>query len=497
MSQIYKEKGLLDVAQGVKAPRLKVETNLEEKFDKELDVINKKMYNTAQASSTSAMNDLYNTHSDNPIKLQEALDKVQIDTADLFKDKDTKDEFLLNSEVSKISYMNRSKNNFKKKQDKEFKFSSNSVVDTNIELMKENAISMWNGDEDAKTLLNESYTNIQEQLKATDSDGSPIYTDADIRRIENEFSDMKVDSYKDKLDSDYLTNVPQAEATINDFNSKTREQLGLTRDEYDDIKKYNKTVKEYYTKLENKMNPKTKAPYTEEERLAISRATEEVRVIYEDMNLGIGKLTGKDYIKNSLYDNVGSLIDFRNSATAVYESGGLSTKTTDGSSEYNKMMMKTSTILMDKIKKEDVEEGSLWSTTIEERLAKQVNSKPEYSDYQKTMLFERSYNRAMKDGINLLSHNSNEKKKIDDIIKQESFFLTTELEPDATDKNAVGVIYNENVSWFNPDGDKAEGVKLDNDYNINYIDGKFYNTLEDENGEVIFKSEALINDRTK
>lgn len=346
-------------------------------------------------------------------------------------------------------------------------------------------------------------SNPEKAQEILDSDQVKDYLDpedfANIQKTINTkntaFQQAKVDGYKNQIDEVFYANPFKAMKMMDEIKTKGetfREENGFNRGNYDKILTYNKQLTSTYKTKDGKTNPKTGKLYTPQDMALIAEHAADVTTTYDSMDIkNVGKDKKKTELKilNKEYDNVASLMSFRDGLEkSVSEDGPL----TDAKvRDYNS---KTDRLLLDKLRDNDVDNKTMWGSTTEEFLARSVMDQEGFSDREKVLLFERTYklSQSPDDKVPLDSSRSNDVKLMGTLLRQERASLMLEKNPNLLNYNSAAIVTDDGIVDYANDPSVSSGIPIDGDNGGEILTegGVRYRVYRNENGKVINKSEV-------
>ena len=328
--------------------------------------------------------------------------------------------------MSQSSFLTQAEGNARKLEVAKFKEATALGLETNLKMLENVAGVRFAVDtpehdqhiKDAQKVQAQYYSNeIDKYLNATAPDGSLVLTPTQKIAYQDRLNKTKVSGYKNNLDKMYLSNpnsameyIETTEADPTGFQKKE----GLSRSEYDTIKSYNDSFKTLTKKKKGTHNPNTGKPYTEEELVAIQNDAFAVTTEHEAMDIkSAGKKGEASEVKimNKEYDNVRSLVTFKDNLDESFKHGGT---TEDKAKTWG---AETDAILLQKLRDNDVDFKTMWGTTVEEHMAKTAVEYNGLNDRERVLLFRNVYQDALTEGIDLGDDRRSSRQKVQKLIE--------------------------------------------------------------------------------
>ena len=220
-----------------------------------------------------------------------------------------------------------------------------------------------------------------------------------------------------------------------------------------------------------------------------------VDAVYEDMNIKRDSKKGTFVIANSDKNTMKDIVGMLNDTQDLIKVGGIKREKGLG------RLSKISAALMDKARREKAEGISMWSTSADEYMVNSLDGLfPKMSDYDKGMMYANMYNDMSKRGLDPRSDTEEARRVADDVMKSYVKDYMKQKHPQAIGKEANRIIDEERgnkalgefLSAYDMDADPNYGLKFNQGgYEVEEINGKFYNVLRSPTGQIVDKSEVL------
>jgi len=368
------------------------------------------------------MNALYQEYQGNPQELAVQFESMNEELKNKMPIPEVYDSVIQSNLVSQSAFVAKAEGNFRKSEVKKAKMVGTASVETNMGML-EGVADIWFDPEDteeknairatAQQYLNE----VGKQLYSEAPDGSMMFTPAQIEKYQGDLDKIKVAGYKNNLDEMFLSNPNSAMDYITEVESDPKgfqKKTGLSRKEYDTVKTYNNSLRTLVDKKKKGINPNTGLPYTEQELLVIQENSFAVLTEHKLMDIKNTAKTGeatKLEIMNDEYDNIRSLVTFKDNLDDSFKHGGTS------EAKAQTMQAQTDAILLRKMQDNDLDFTTMWGTTAEEHMAKTAVEYNGMNDSERVHLFRAVYKDALTEGIDLGDDRRSTRQKVQKLIE--------------------------------------------------------------------------------
>ena len=384
--------------------------------NKKYETIKENTYMQVSNAMNNAMFDLYNTYNSEPEQLEMEMQKAKKKITSGIRDND----LLVGVEKQylqmKDTYLNRALENYNNKIDEETKQS----ILGNISSLNNTALifyeNMYNNNLSANDIAdyNIQREEIQRQLMSKGINGNNLFNESDFKNIDKAFTETKKQGFYN-----YINKVAQ-----NDLQKLINVKDEWTKNPYDIINKYGLTQDEYNEELkyidrlannlmENEKEKLNGGGKTTTKVIQDTSALIDLETRYREFGIKKDSKTGDYKIQNKKLNNVNSVIDFRNYARDLRQQGFIDDKT------LKDYIVDTNNTLDNLINKEEVKDTKILGKNNQEYIASKVNDylvKDDYYINDRVNLFEKVWNEALIEGIDLKGTEKEDREKLRKII---------------------------------------------------------------------------------
>lgn len=384
--------------------------------NKKYEAIKENTYMQVSNAMNNAMFDLYNTYNSAPEQLEMEMQKAKKKITNGIKDND----LLVGVEKQylemKDTYIRKANDNYNKKLDFETK---QSIYD-NINSLNNSALifyeNMFNNNISENDIIdyNIQRQELQNKLITKGINGNNLFDEADIKNIDKAFNETKKQAFYNYINGiaeNDLQKLGQIKEDWTNNPSSIIKKYGLTQDEYNEELKYIERLNKNL--LDNQKEKLEGVGKTTTKIIEDTAALIDLETRYREFNIKKDNKTSEYKIQNKNLNNVNSVIDFRNYVRDLRQQGFINDKTLQ---DY---IVDTNNALDNLINKEEVKDTKILGKNNQEYIASKVNDylvKDDYYINDRVNLFEKVWNEALIEGIDLKGTEKEDREKLRKII---------------------------------------------------------------------------------
>lgn len=380
--------------------------------NKKYEAIKENTYMQVSNAMNNAMFDLYNTYNSEPEQLEMEMQKAKKKITSGIKDND----LLVGVEKQylqmKDTYIRKANDNYNKKLD----FETKQSIYNNVNSLNNSALifyeNMFNNNISENDIIdyNIHKQELQNKLITKGINGNNLFDEADIKNIDKAFNETKKQAFYNYINGiaeNDLQKLGQIKEDWTNNPSSIIKKYGLTQDEYESELKY---IERLSNNLIDNQKEKRK---TTTKIIEDTAALIDLETRYREFSIKKDNKTGEYKIQNKNLNNVNSVIDFRNYVRDLRKQDFIDNKTLQ---DY---ITDTNNALDNLINKEEVKDTKILGKNNQEYIASKVNdylAKDDYYINDRVNLFEKVWNEALIEGIDLKGTEKEDREKLRKIV---------------------------------------------------------------------------------